>query len=144
MPEAPRKPCQVPGCRHLVDRGYCEAHARLLGGDVRRASAARRGYGRRWQSASKAFLLNNPVCVECQRRGRTTLATVVDHIHPHRGDQNLFWDRNNWQPLCKSCHDRKSARESGFGRPATVRGGGASLGASRVDRAGPSAQTAAI
>ena len=35
----------------------------------------------------------------------------VDHIIPHRGDQKLFWDRNNWQALCKPCHDRKTGKE---------------------------------
>ena len=38
-------------------------------------------------------------------------ATVVDHIIPHRGDQKLFWDQNNWQALCKSCHDKKTLTE---------------------------------
>ena len=23
----------------------------------------------------------------------------MDHIVPHRGDQKLFWNRGNWQPL---------------------------------------------
>ncbi|WP_369680053.1 HNH endonuclease [Brevibacillus laterosporus] len=23
----------------------------------------------------------------------------------------MFWDRKNWQPLCESCHNRKTARE---------------------------------
>ena len=40
-----------------------------------------------------------------------TKATVVDYIVPHRGDQKLFWDKSNWQPLCKACHDRKTWRE---------------------------------
>jgi 5-methylcytosine-specific restriction protein A len=39
------------------------------------------------------------------------LATVVDHIVPHRGDQRLFWDEANWAALCKPCHDAKTARE---------------------------------
>jgi len=39
-------------------------------------------------------------------------ATVVDHRIPHRGDKRLFWDRNNWEPLCASCHSgHKQARE---------------------------------
>lgn len=45
-------------------------------------------------------------------------ATVVDHITPHKGDKALFWQRANWQPLCKRCHDIKTAIEDGgFGRP---------------------------
>lgn len=38
-------------------------------------------------------------------------ATVVDHIIPHRGDQELFWAEWNWQPLTKRAHDRKTATE---------------------------------
>ncbi|MGN8738508.1 HNH endonuclease signature motif containing protein [Bilifractor sp. HCP3S3_D3] len=37
-------------------------------------------------------------------------ATVVDHIVPHRGDPKLFWDRSNWQALCKRCHDKKTRK----------------------------------
>jgi 5-methylcytosine-specific restriction protein A len=25
----------------------------------------------------------------------------------------LFWNETNWQPLCKECHDRKTATEDG-------------------------------
>jgi len=74
-----------------------------------RPSSARRGYGGKWQRESKAFLAANggKLCV-CKRP-----ATVVDHIKPHRGDMKLFWDRGNWQPLCGSCHSRKTARQDG-------------------------------
>jgi 5-methylcytosine-specific restriction protein A len=49
--------------------------------------------------------------------GDTTAANVVDHIKPHKGDQALFWCRDNWQSLCKRCHDYKTATEDGgFGR----------------------------
>ncbi|MBK9704528.1 MAG: HNH endonuclease [Betaproteobacteria bacterium] len=41
----------------------------------------------------------------CEAAGRLTAASVVDHVVPHRGDQALFWDVGNWQPLCKPCHD---------------------------------------
>ena len=41
----------------------------------------------------------------CTVEGKLTPATVVDHIEPHRGDQVLFWDTANWQPLCKVHHD---------------------------------------
>jgi 5-methylcytosine-specific restriction enzyme A len=35
----------------------------------------------------------------------------VDHITPHKGDRQMFWDRSNWQSLCHRCHSRKTARE---------------------------------
>jgi 5-methylcytosine-specific restriction protein A len=37
----------------------------------------------------------------------------VDHIVSHHGDEALFWDEDNLQALCKSCHDKKTAREDG-------------------------------
>ena len=33
------------------------------------------------------------------------MATIVDHKIPHRGNYELFWDSDNWQSLCKRCHD---------------------------------------
>ena len=38
-------------------------------------------------------------------------ATVVDHIIPHKGDSDLFWDESNWQSLCKRCHDSFKQKE---------------------------------
>lgn len=76
--------------------------------DDRRGTAAQRGYGSQWRSASDEFLRLNPFCRECERAGRLTPARVTDHIVPHRGNQALFWDRANWQPLCEPCHNRKT------------------------------------
>lgn len=70
--------------------------------------AEARGYDSRWRKARAAFLQRNPLCNECMKHGRLTPATVVDHVIPHRGDQKLFWDEDNWQALCKRCHDRKT------------------------------------
>jgi 5-methylcytosine-specific restriction protein A len=82
-----------------------------------RPTSSARGYNWRWRQASKQFLILHPLCAECDRQGKTTAARVVDHIRPHRGDEQLFWDQDNWQPLCKKCHDRKTASEDGgFGR----------------------------
>ncbi|WP_274631209.1 HNH endonuclease [Arvimicrobium flavum] len=39
------------------------------------------------------------------------IGLVVDHIFPHRGDEALFWDRSNWQPLCHDDHDIVKQRE---------------------------------
>jgi len=47
----------------------------------------------------------------CDARGVTTAATVADHIIPHRGDLNLFWN-GKLQSLCKPHHDStKQAQE---------------------------------
>ena len=73
--------------------------------------ASERGYGAKWQRERRKFLDSNPFCVKCYEEGHLTKATVVDHIKPHRGDQKLFWDRGNWQALCKRCHDRKTLTE---------------------------------
>jgi 5-methylcytosine-specific restriction protein A len=72
-----------------------------------RPNANARGYGARWQKSSKAYLAAHPTCARCPEP-----ATVVDHIIPHRGDMVKFWDaEGNWCPLCKRCHDRKTATE---------------------------------
>lgn len=74
-----------------------------------RPSAHKRGYDGRWRQARLVFLDDNPLCVSCQSQGLIVPATVVDHIIPHRGNQDRFWDTDNWQALCKSCHDTKTA-----------------------------------
>ena len=44
------------------------------------------------------------------KRGVIKEAAVVDHITPHKGDMKLFWDSDNWQSLCKQCHDSEKQR----------------------------------
>lgn len=68
-------------------------------------SSSARGYGYKWKKYREKFLFINPLCVFCRDQNRVTAATVVDHIVPHNGDQTLFWDEKNHQPLCKHCHD---------------------------------------
>lgn len=128
MPYKPMKPCRVTGCPNLTYGKYCTKHASLETNEASRAynelrpSAAKRGYNSKWQKARRTYLNNHPLCAECKRKGRITPATVVDHIIPHKGNSKLFWDTNNWQPLCKQCHDRKTATEDGgFGRQAVQR-----------------------
>lgn len=108
MPYRPKKPCRHPGCAKLTEGMYCDEHKPLHPEAVR--SASKRGYGSKWQRTSKSYLREHPLCVECLRQGKYTQATVTDNIVPHRGDDKLFWDSNNWQALCKPCHDRKTGR----------------------------------
>lgn len=140
MPMKSKRPCRYPDCPNLTDGRYCEKHKALYPDltnihyfknkkglypnlpDVRycenrrvfhtsRPSAAKRGYDSKWQKARKGYLNKHPLCVRCQAKGIYTQATVVDHIIPHRGDKNLFWERSNWQALCKKCHDKKTWTE---------------------------------
>lgn len=127
MPNFFARPCKYPGCRRYAITGsaYCKEHAVQLDRerDSRRLSSHERGYDRRWAKASKAFLKSHPLCAECARQGRTTPATEVDHIVPHKGNKSLFWNSDNWQALCHECHSRKTALEDGgFGRAVTPRG----------------------
>lgn len=75
------------------------------------ASSTKRGYGYAWQKARAGYLVSHPLCVYCEREGRVTAATVVDHRIPHRGDQRLFWDKANWAALCAHHHSSTKQRE---------------------------------
>lgn len=65
---------------------------------------------RKWRKAAEDFRRGR-LCVHCEAKGESRLAQCVDHIKPHKGNLELFWDVENWQPLCNVCHNRKSANE---------------------------------
>jgi 5-methylcytosine-specific restriction endonuclease McrA len=94
-------PCE---CQRTATR---ERNARH---DARRPSARARGYNHEWRKARLDFLATHSHCRECSNHGVTALATVIDHIIPHRGDKRLFWSRANWQPLCAPCHNSTKQR----------------------------------
>lgn len=55
-------------------------------------------------------LTDEPYCRRCNQRGEVVMATVVNHVDPHRGD----WDRfigGPFESLCKTCHDSEVQRE---------------------------------
>ena len=90
----------------------------------RRGTAHEQGYTYAWHRARTRFLRAHPLCVMCERRGRIVPANVVDHIVPHRGDQERFWNEANWQALCAPCHDGpKRRQENAERRPQTIYGG---------------------
>lgn len=116
MPTAAPHPCGQPGCRAIV-RGSarCPEHTRKR--EQERGTSHQRGYDARWRKARLTYLRRHPLCRLCEGAGRVVPADVVDHVKPHRGDQSLFWDVENWQPLCTPCHSTKTATEDGgFGR----------------------------
>lgn len=78
-------------------------------------TSSQRGYNYKWQKARERYLKEHPLCVYCEKNGRTTAARIVDHVVPHRGDMVLFWDQANWQSLCKPCHDSVKQAEEAAG-----------------------------
>ena len=130
MTKAFKSPCQHPGCGQFAVSGnrFCVRHLEQLKQENRlrdrqRGTRTERGYSNVWLKSAKLFLTQHPLCAECLRQGKTTPATEVDHIVPHKGNQKLFWDSQNWQALCHECHSRKTATEDGgFGRKCTPRG----------------------
>lgn len=108
----PVKAPRLCACGHRVASGArckCEAAAdaaRKARHDRRRPSSSARGYSGKWDKARDTYLKQHPFCVRCGQA-----AAVVDHIVPHRGDQRLFWDKGNWQPLCVNCHSSAKQRE---------------------------------
>jgi 5-methylcytosine-specific restriction protein A len=62
-------------------------------------------YGRASWIRRRAHQLQlEPLCRMCQREGRLTPATVVDHVEPHEGDVNKFM-LGKLQSLCARCHN---------------------------------------
>ena len=124
MPIRPPKMCAHPGCGKVTTEKYCERHRDTqkkikAEADKNRESAYRRGYDKRWQRTSKQYLREHPFCVMCQKEGILKSATEVDHVIPHRGNIELFWDESNWQGLCHKHHSGKTAKEDGgFGNKA--------------------------
>ncbi|WP_354553717.1 HNH endonuclease [Kaistia defluvii] len=73
--------------------------------DRHRGSARERGYNVRWEKARRTFLMRSPLCVGCEAVGRIEPAVIVDHVEPHHGDSDRFWDTSKWQGCCKWHHD---------------------------------------
>lgn len=118
MPYKPNKPCSFPGCPELISPGerFCISHKRIEQKryDKQRGTAAQRGYDARWRKYTRIYKAEHPLCINYKECHNTT--EVVDHIVPvSRGGD--FWDPDNHQPICKMCHDTKTAKEDGrFGR----------------------------
>lgn len=107
MKTPPRK-CGRPGCFVLIADGrFCTTH----GGGTRPTPAAR-GYDSAWARRRAEFLNANPRCATCGG-----IATVADHIVTRRAlvaRGVIDPDAARYlQPLCASCHSRKTARQDG-------------------------------
>lgn len=112
MAQAALHKCNAAGCNVLTRERHCDRHAKEKQQWTRgmQSRESQQLYGWRWSKASKQFIREHPLCVECEGRGKTTASHCTDHIVPHRGNEVLFWDEDNWQALCRACHDAKTRR----------------------------------
>lgn len=56
----------------------------------------------------------NPLCVMCERKGRVSLATQLDHIVAlTNGGQDFDKDPSQAQGLCAECHEDKTRQDLG-------------------------------
>ena len=107
----PMKAPRICRCGAVVPSGSrcpCTAGedaARKARFDLKRPNSSQRGYTGTWDRAADAYLARHRKCKFCR-----AAATLVDHIKPHRGDMELFWNRDNWQPLCTQCHSGAKQR----------------------------------
>ena len=119
MPTAPARPCPTPGCPGVLP---CATHPKETRVTRGTPHSVRLWYLlARWRHpvwGRRAQVLNrDPLCVECRKIGRVTEAEHIDHVIPHEGDPVLFWDPENLQGLCASCHSQKTQSERTYDHP---------------------------
>lgn len=64
----------------------------------------------RWDRLRELQLTLEPLCQFCKQSEFIVEADIVDHITPHKGSVELFFDPDNLQSLCKHCHDSVKQR----------------------------------
>ena len=70
--------------------------------------------GRALQKARAKLFERDPLCAECKRQGRVTIATIRDHVvNLAAGGLDI---EENTQGLCQACSDAKTAKEAQAGR----------------------------
>ena len=108
------KLCTYPGCSCLVSNGArCPRHKAVKKQIFTQRTKSREYHNlyesARWRQLRKGFLKKNPFCFVCGKE-----ATIADHITPHRGNIELFYNEDNLQPMCWSCHSAKTLRENNY------------------------------
>jgi hypothetical protein len=76
-----------------------------------------------WLAIAKQHIATHPLCVMCEAEGRTTAATVCDHIERHNDDWFKFVN-GPFQSLCQAHHNVTKQREehAGFSTAAGLDG----------------------
>lgn len=78
-----------------------------------RPSAAKRGYDHKWQAFREQYIELHPLCVHCEREGRTTVAEHVHHVEDLAKAPHRKYDETNLEGLCRWCHNRETRARQG-------------------------------
>ena len=115
----PKSICCYAGCHKTIDKpAYCDAHQRIMDLKEKNRKNNHRSeftkfYNWEWRKFRDRYVKEHPLCIHCLAKEILTPTQEVDHIRPHQGSKDLFWDESNLQPLCKSCHSSKTVKEDG-------------------------------
>jgi 5-methylcytosine-specific restriction protein A len=116
MPMAPLHPCAEPRCPALVPSGTARCAAHAVPSWRGQGPTPHRVRGRQLQRLREQLFDEQPLCVLCLQEGRTTVATIRDHIVPLAEGSVESKTNDGCQALCRSCSDVKTAAESARGR----------------------------
>lgn len=108
------KPCPI--CRKVNTNktGYCNDHEGAYlerqalyqaRHDKRRGSPSKRGYDNTWTKVRKNYLMQHPLCEQCEKEGRIMPAKEVHHIKAISEGGERF-DFDNLMAVCRACHQK--------------------------------------
>ena len=104
------RPCRNRGCPNslpCVDHPIADSWSR----DRKKTTSP--FYGSiQWQKLRKAYKASHPLCERCEREGKVRPATMVHHKLSVKDHPELKLDPNNFESLCRDCHERAEGRKS--------------------------------
>ena len=119
MPLAPKKECSGAGCHILVTPPLyqCQKCKKVKQVSVKSVKVKKWLNSARYKKQRLRRLRIEPLCRTCKKKSLLVAGSIYDHVVPHKGSYKLFWDFDNSQTQCVSCHNRKTAvDDGGFGR----------------------------
>lgn len=129
MAIAPHKPCRTHNCSGITQQVFCQKC--LDKGKTQRVDTRTR-YKKKtkeenafykskfWRNQRQEILAANPWC-QCDAgycshpNPCAQIATVVDHKISRSQGGSDEWSSGNLRPMCKKCHDKKTANEDAKG-----------------------------
>lgn len=103
MPYKSKKACKYAGCPNLTDGSYCDIHKKERHkqyNKTRNQSVEKLYKTDVWQRLRLNHLRLFPYCAKCN----SIHDLHIHHINSHHGDPDKFFDQNNLETLCRSCH----------------------------------------